>query len=236
MHGQANRRILPGCHTSASRKMSQVSYGLFFQCADGFMDTTLEQRNLQSYPLRSAKVGLGGAKTGPGRAKMEQKSPPGGDGLPSKSWCTPRGWGAILGRFWGAQRGPKTRRFEALSVTKWGRDFGAIWGSILERLGVPKRGVLRHNKRVKKQDKDRMRVGENNGKTRGKTHILHFRKRPGAKKKEVKRQKIGLQKGERNLAPKRSQNGPFLGPKSGPNRSKKRRKKIVTKKVREKEV
>ena len=38
----------------------------------------LKQRKLQSYPLRSAKVGLGGAKTGPGRAKMEQKLPPGG--------------------------------------------------------------------------------------------------------------------------------------------------------------
>ena len=70
-----------------------------------------------------------------------------------------------------------------------------------------------------------MRVGENTRKTEGKTRILHFRKRPGVKKKEVKRQKIGSQKGERNLAPKRSQNGSLWAPQSAPNRSKKRLKK-----------
>ena len=48
-------------------------------------------------------------------------------------------------RFWdgfGVPKGiPKRDKFEALSVTKWGRDFGAIWGSILERLWVRKREV-----------------------------------------------------------------------------------------------
>ena len=71
-------------------------------------------------------------------------------------------------RFWGDFEEPKGRpkrgKFGALSLAKLRRDFGAIWGSILERLGVPKRGVLRHNKRAKKQDKDRMRVGENSRK------------------------------------------------------------------------
>ena len=48
-------------------------------------------------------------------------------------------------RFWGdlgwPKGHPKRGKFGALSLSKLRRDFGAIWGSILERLGVPKRGV-----------------------------------------------------------------------------------------------
>ena len=182
----------------------------------------------------------GGLQMGPGAPKMGMRrrrcTPKQQLRPPRRLQVRPKGPRSDFGADFGEPKGrPKRGKFGALSLSKLRRDFGAIWGSILERLGVPKRGVLRHNKRVKKQDKDRMRVGENSG-TQGKTHILHFRKRPGAKKKEVKRQKIGIQKGERNLAPKRSQNGPFLGPQKWSKSGQKAKQKIVTKKVREKEA
>ena len=60
--------------------------------------------------------------------------------------------------FGGPKGAPKHGKFGTLSVAKWGCDFGALWGSILERLGLEKQtfcisitGPERSTKNLKEQ-------------------------------------------------------------------------------------
>ena len=135
--------------------------------------------------------------------------------------CAHRVREAILGRFWGAQRAPKTEQIWTLSRVKIGTRFRSDLGIDFGPFWSPKTYTLNQKKRPKEQDKDRRPVGENTRKTKGKTHISHFRERPGVKKKEVERPKIEVQNGERNSAPKKTPKGSILAPKRAPNRNKK---------------
>ena len=134
-----------------------------------------------------------------------------------------------MGRFWGAQRAPKTEQIWTLSRVKIGTRFRSALGVDFGPFGGPKTYTLNQKKRPKEQDKDRRPVGENTMKTIGKTHISHFRERPGVKKKQIERPKIEVQNGERNSAPKKTPKGSILAPKRAPNREKKRSKKTSRK-------
>ena len=144
--------------------------------------------------------------------------------------CAHRVREAILGRFWGAQRAPKTKQIWTLSRVKIGTRFRSALGVDFGPFGGPKTCTLKQKKRPKEQDKDRRPVGENSRKTKGKTHISHFRERPGVKKKEVERPKIEVQNGERNSAPKKTPKGVHFGTQKGSKSEKKTKQKNVTKK------
>ena len=124
--------------TSKPQNLTWVPYKRVKKNESGVLRPLLSMcRWIQSWTQRLSReifkgtpsVGPKWALAEPKRAQQEPKwsrnRPPGGskgaqehpkwswgdlDGLSSKSWRTPRGRGAILGRFWGAQRGPKARQ------------------------------------------------------------------------------------------------------------------------------
>ena len=64
-----------------------------------------------------------GSQAGAEVTKMQLKS----------SQVCPQGPRSDFGPILGPKGHPKQRKFESLSVSKLGRDFGVIWGSILKR-------------------------------------------------------------------------------------------------------
>ena len=147
---------------------------------------TLEQRMLKIYPSVVPNWALGGPKraqegpkwsrnrppgvqTGPGAPKMIMRRPrwdPKQELRPPKcnpraARCPPRGREPILGRFWGAQKGPKRRQIWDLKRDKmgtrileqFGGRFWSVWGFENAKFQAPKattRARQRQNARKRK--------------------------------------------------------------------------------------